>query len=147
MKKTGSARVYLMVIIMAYCTGMNAQIGSDERSVMKSEMVKMPLGEYNDNNNDLNYALISTRPHLPVFISTDTKTRQLKIELNEPDNDRLTIIISDAFNNKIISKVCKCKRCIKIGVNKIKCDTFKVNIYHKEGGFLLASQEIRKNIN
>ncbi len=131
-------------VCLLFSSGMKAQIGSDDRFIMKSEMSKMALGEFNDNNYDFNYALIVARPHMPVLISTDTKTKHLKIEMNHPDNDQLTIIISDTHNQKILSRDCKCKGRMKLGLNKIKCDTFKVNIYHIEGGFLLASQEIRK---
>lgn len=137
-------RFGLTVICIVFGLGMNAQIGSEDGLIMKSEMSRMSLGELNDNYYDLDYALIVAKPHMPVLISTDTKNKRLKIEVNQPDKDQLLIIICDNHNNKIIKKDCKCKSNIRIGLNKVKCDTFKVNIYHIEGGFLLASQEIRK---
>ncbi len=135
----------LAAICIAFGLITNAQIGSDDGLIMKSEMNKMAFGEFNDSNYDFNYALIVARPHMPVLISTDTKNKHLKIEVNQPDKDQLSIIISDNQNNNIIKRDCKCKSSIRIGLNKVKCDTFKVNIYHIEGGFLLASQEIRKH--
>jgi hypothetical protein len=133
-----------MAVCLFLSSGMKAQIGSDDRFIMKSEMSKMAIGEFNDNYYDFNYALIVARPHTPVLISADTKTKHLKIEMSHPDNDQLTIIVSDMHNQKILSHDCKCKARVKLGLNKIKCDTFKVSIYHIEGGFLLTSQEIRK---
>lgn len=137
-------RLGLTVICIVFGLGMNAQIGSDDGLIMKSEMSRMALSELNNNYYDLDYALIVVKPHMPVLISTDTKNKHLKIEVNQPDKDQLSIIISDNQNNKIIKRDCKCKSSIRIGLNKVKCDTFRINIYHIEGGFLLATQEIRK---
>jgi hypothetical protein len=124
-----------------------AQIGSDEsHSILKSEMVRSPLGEWTDNITE-NVTLMNDilQPHTPVLMSTDSRSKFLKIEFSNPDKERITLIITDSQNNIVSIKHFKCKRKLKIGMHKVNCDEFKVNIYHNDGGVMLASQQFRKN--
>lgn len=124
-----------------------AQIGSDEAPILKSEMVKSSLGEWTDNIAD--HVTLTTEqfiPHSPVLISTDSKSKFLKLEFSNPDKDRITLVISDSLNNIVSVKHFKCKRYVKIGMQKVNCDEFRVNIYHNQEGVIMASQQFRKNV-
>lgn len=127
--------------LVLYFFPLQAQIGDDEHTtILKSEMIKSPLGEINDN--DLN--IMENKLHNLVLISADAKTKHLKIEIVNPVNQKIKVKICDDLNNTIVCRNCKCKDRLIIGVRKVKTNCFRVNIYN-DAGVLIASQEIKKN--
>jgi hypothetical protein len=121
----------------------NAQY-PEKKLILKSEMYINPICELNSTISFRNKVLEISKPHCPILFSSDEGYKHIKILLNNPDNDLVTITICDTKNQILLEKKCRCKHCIKIHTNKIASEDYVVNVYHHEGKILLASQKVRQ---